>query len=96
MQVRGKGEEPHKDADGNVLQAEEAGTHVDISGQLLILAVGNGRQAGGGVQLCSKAGMVTTMPWPQSMLSQAALTLLESSNASSDSLKEIKCGTSCT
>lgn len=56
LQVIGKGDEPPKDSEGNVLQAEAAGTHVDISGQLLILAVGNGRQAGGGVQLCSKAG----------------------------------------
>ncbi|KAK9807361.1 hypothetical protein WJX73_006241 [Symbiochloris irregularis] len=56
-QVVGKADEPHKDADGRVLQPEAAGTHVDISGELLILAVGNGRQAGGGVQLCSKAAL---------------------------------------
>ena len=33
------------------------GEVVKISGELLILAVGNGQQAGGGVRLCPGAGM---------------------------------------
>ena len=43
-------------ADGQEMHPEAPGTPVDIQGELLILAVGNGRQAGGGVRLCPKAG----------------------------------------
>lgn len=50
------GREPLRDADGKELKPEASGRAVDIQGELLILAVGNGRQAGGGVQLCSGAG----------------------------------------
>lgn len=37
--------------------AVEGGQQVDVEGNLLVLAVGNGRQAGGGVRLCPNAGM---------------------------------------
>ncbi len=44
------------------------GDTVRVEGELLILAVGNGQQAGGGVKLCPGAGMIygnnaTTIPF---------------------------------
>ena len=58
MQLRGhdEGQWP-KDDDGNLLDPVKDGTMAEIKGDLLILAVGNGRQAGGGVPLCPDAGM---------------------------------------
>ena len=58
MQLRGHDKQQWpRDADGNLLDPVKDGTMAEIKGDLLILAVGNGRQAGGGVPLCPDAGM---------------------------------------
>ena len=56
-QLRGQDKQQWpRDEDGQLLEPEKPGTMVELEGNLLILAVGNGRQAGGGVQLCPDAG----------------------------------------
>ena len=63
LQLRGGDREQWpKDEDGQLLEPVKDGTMVDIKGDLLILAVGNGRQAGGGVPLCPDAGVCATLP----------------------------------
>ena len=45
-----------KDERGQRLEPVAAGSKAHLQGDLLILAVGNGRQAGGGMELCPDAG----------------------------------------
>ena len=64
LQLRGGDREQWpKDEDGQLLEPVKDGTMVDIKGDLLILAVGNGRQAGGGVPLCPDAGVCVSVLW---------------------------------
>ena len=57
MQLRGHDRQQWPcDEDGRLLEPEKQGTVAEVSGDLLVLAVGNGRQAGGGVPLCPDAG----------------------------------------
>ena len=62
LQLRGWDREQWpKDEEGELLEPVKDGTMVDIKGDLLILAVGNGQQAGGGVPLCPDAGLVSSL-----------------------------------
>ena len=45
-----------KDERGATLQPVAPDSRASFEGDLLILAVGNGRQAGGGLELCPDAG----------------------------------------
>lgn len=47
-----------KDSFGKVLKPLPEGTEAKAEGDLLILAVGNGKQAGGQIPLCPNAGML--------------------------------------
>ena len=83
-----------KDDEGRLLPPEPEGTLAEVSGDLLVLAVGNGRQAGGGVPLCPDAGALprccpSVPAWHQvpssaldpALLWQACLTASTSSSA---------------
>ncbi len=49
------------------------GQVLHVQGELLILAVGNGRQAGGGMRLCPYAGKCTQPTSPSDALSARAV-----------------------